>query len=316
MKKSLFLVHLSIMISLILSFSGLTFAINLKPSTAETEQEEYTLKRSLRPILIDVLKEKYITLSVNVLYILQRDPILTKNSDVEQFSLPGFGNKATLANKPGQITGFLERYVRYRFLILLVATPLNPSVEQSLTHLLKDKIGLELGVRDTFTVEVVASIKDIKKRDDLEKDSPLDNENETADERKEKADERKEKEIDDLIDEMDKEKAQKQKRMERLFPGIDQKPEEIDPRKEAESSKHLILSRQAFFKNDLNAALNEVISAININPYSSKSYEMLGSIYYRLKWKNLALNNWTKALALDPDNRKLNMFIDKVKNEL
>lgn len=307
MKKSLILVHLSIMISLLFSFSGLTLAINLKPNKAETEQEEYALKRLLRPVLIDVLKDKYVTLSVNVLYILQRDPILTKNSDIEQFSLPGFGNRATLANKPGQITGFLERYVRHRFLILLVATPLNPSVEQSLTHLLKDKIGLELGIRDTFTVEVIAPIKDIKAGDYSEQDSPFNNET---------ADEKKEKEIDDLIDEMDKEKAQKQKRMERLFPGIDKKPEEIDPRKEAESSKHLILSRQAFFKNDLNTALNEVISAININPYSAKSYEMLGSIYYRLKWKNLALNNWTKALALDPDNRKLNMFIDKVKNEL
>jgi tetratricopeptide (TPR) repeat protein len=194
-----------------------------------------------------------------------------------------------------------------------VATPLSPSVEQSLTHLLQEKMGLELEARDTFNIEVIAPIQDIKNRDNLlahktnEGEDPFDNET---------AEEKKEKEIDDLIDELDKDKIQKQKRMERLFPGIDQKPEEIDPRKEAESSKHLILSRQAFFKNDLNAALNEVITAININPFSSKSYEMLGSIYYRLKWKNLALNNWTKALALDPDNRKLNMFIDKVKNEL
>jgi len=313
MKKSLFLVGLNLIIVLMIAFSGITFAISLKPSKAETEQEEYALKRSLRPVLIDVLKNKYVTLSVNVLYILQRDPILTKNSKIEQFNLPGFGNKATLANKPGQISGFIERHVRYRFIILLVTTPLNPSVEQSLTHLLQEKMGLELGARDTFSIEVIAPIQDIKKQNNLlahkanQKKDPFGTET---------AEEKKEQEIDDLIDEMDKDKAQKQKRMERLFPGIDQKPEEIDSRKEAESSKHLILSRQAFFKNDLNAALNEVITAININPFSSKSYEMLGSIYYRLKWKNLALNNWTKALALDPDNRKLNMFIEKVKNEL
>jgi len=62
--------------------------------------------------------------------------------------------------------------------------------------------------------------------------------------------------------------------------------------------------------------LNEVIEAININPYASKSYEMLGSIYYRLKWYNLALNNWEKALALDPENRKLSKYIEKAKREL
>lgn len=295
---------------LLISFSVPAFAISVKPNPAEVAQEEYQLKRKLRPVLIDVLKKKYVTLSVNLLYIMERTPILTKNSEIEQFNLPGFGNKATLANKPGQISGFIERHVRYRFLILLVATPLSPSVEQSLTHLLQEKMGLELGVRDTFRIEVIAPIKDLNDNpnDFMEfKNSAFDDET---------AEERKDKEIDDLIDELDKDKIQKQKRMARLFPGIDKKPEEIDPRKEAESSKHLILSRQAFFKNDLNNALNEVITAININPFSSKSYEMLGSIYYRLKWKSLALNNWTKALALDPDNRKLNMFIDKVKNEL
>ena len=190
MKKSLFLIALNMFMSMMISFSGLTFAISLKPSKAETEQEEYTLKRSLRPVLIDVLKNKYVTLSVNVLYILQRDPILTKKSEIEQFNLPGFGNRATLANKPGQITGFIERHVRYRFIILLVATPLSPSVEQSLTHLLQEKMGLELEARDTFNIEVIAPIQDIKNRDNLlahktnEGEDPFDNE--TAEEKKEK----------------------------------------------------------------------------------------------------------------------------------
>ena len=282
-------------------------ALGKKPNPAEREQEEYHLKRRIKPILMDVLKEKFLALSVNVMYVRQRDPILTKDSDIENVALPGFGNRATLSNKPGQITGFIERYERYRFLVLMVTAPLTPTVEMSVTHLLKEEAGLELGSKDTFNIEIAADIKREKSVSGKEKEYP---------DGKSTSNETEGNEIDNLFKKIKKDEAVRQKRLTKLFPDLTQKKGKIDPRMEAESSKHLILSREAYFNNDLNTALNEVIESININPYSSKSYEMLGSIYYRLKWKNLALNNWTKALALDPDNRKLSRYIEKLRTEL
>ena len=287
-------------------------ALGKAPSPAEREQEEYRLKRRIQPLLTDVLKEKFLALSVNVLYVLQRDPILTKDSEIQNVSLPGFGNKATLSNKPGQITGFVERYARYRFLILMVSTPLTPVVEKSVTHLLEEKAGLELGTKDTFNVEIVADVRPKKEKpggkgEDIQWEKQKD-----APEGEEEGDA----EFDEIFKEIQKNRMATQKRLARLFPDLEKQKGTIEPRMEAESSKHLILSREAYFNNDLNTALNEVIESISINPYSSKSYEMLGSIYYRLKWHNLALNNWTKALALDPDNKKLSRYIEKLRAEL
>ncbi len=277
------------------------FALGKKPNPAEREQEEYQLKRKLRPILVDVLKDKFLALSVNVLYVLQRDPILTKDPEIENVNLPGFGNKAILANKPGQITGFIERYARYRFLVLMVSMPLTPAVERSITHLLKEQAGLELGTKDTFNVEVLAEVPREEGGTEIGKKLP---------------EEKKDEETGNLLEEVNQDEIAKQESLAKLSPDLGKKKSEIDPRMEAESSKHLIQSRKAYFNNDLTTALNKVIESININPYSSKSYEMLGSIYYRLKWYNLALSNWTKALTLDPDNKKLNRYIEKLKTEL
>jgi tetratricopeptide (TPR) repeat protein len=169
---------------------------------------------------------------------------------------------------------------------------------------LRDKAKLDIGRKDIFKILVIADEREIGiENTPVNPDEKRTNKGHTN-------------KIDTLVRKLGNERKEKRKRLTQLFPDLKQPIGQIDPRKEAESSKHLILSRKAYYNNDLNTALNEVIESINVNPYASKSYEMLGSIYYRLKWRNLALNNWEKALALDPDNKKLNKFIDKIKTEL
>lgn len=295
---------ISMIMAMILVSYGQLDARSTPINPVEKAQEEYRLKQQIKPVLIDVLKEEFVALSVNVLYVMQHEPIINPGSMVEQFSLPGFGSKVTVSNKPGEIAGFINRYIRYRTLVLLVSTKLSPTLEESIEKLLREKLKLELGTKDILVIEEVAAVR--KDDEDLSMEEKV--EKEDAEERKEK--------IDSLFQKIDKERKEQKDRVQKLFPELDAPPESIDPIKEAKSSKHLISSRNAYFKNDLNKALNEVIEAININPYSPKSYEMLGSIYYRLKWKNLALSNWVKALALDPDNKKLSNYIEKVKREL
>ena len=275
------------------------------PDPVELQKEEYLLKQRLKPLLIDVLKDDYVSLSVNVIYVLQHEPIVSQKSKIRSLKLPGFGTQITIANGPNGISGYIDRYIRYRALNLLVASRLSPSLQQSLSRMLKEKEDLNLGGKDTFHIHVVA--------DEDEKEGPGEK---TLQEVVEKDQaKKKKKEVDKLIDDIDKKREEKKERVAKLFPDLKKPAEPVDPRKEAESTKHLILSREAFYKNDLNTALNEVISAIDINPYSSKSYEMLGSIYFRLKWNKLALENWEKALALDPDNEKLSKYIARVKKE-
>lgn len=280
------------------------FALDTAPDPIERQREEYRLKQHLKKILIDILKEEYVALSVNVLYVLQHDPIVSKKSKIKRLKLPGFGTQVTITNGENQISGYLDKYIRYRNLILMVRNRLSPYAEESLYKLLKEQEDLDLMGKDSFRILVVAEEREkppgVKKDEAYEKDQER----------------RKKDQFNQLLSDIDKKRTEQKERLAKLFPDLEQPFEIINPQKEAESSQHLILSRKAFYNNDLNLALNEVIEAINVNPYSPKSFEMLGSIYYRLKWNKLALDNWEKALALDPENKKLGKFIAKVKKEL
>ena len=277
---------------LVAVFSTPLFAQDDIPTLKEQEREEFALKQALKPLLVDVLKNQYVDISINILYVKQQKPILSKDAKFKKFKLPGFGSYVTISRKPDDISGFRNTFSRFRNITLLINEPISVSTEQTLTELLKDKTELDLGGKDSFDVMVVSLA--LGAEDDHE---------EISDE-KEKLREKRKKEIEnkDLVAKM--------------FPELTFPPKRLDPRQEAESLKHLISSREAFFNNDLTMALNEVIEALGINPYSSKNYEMLGSIYYRLKWKDQALTNWEKALVLNPENKKLTKYIAKVKNEL
>jgi len=271
---------------LILACASVVTAVSKIPTEKELQREEVAIKEKLAPILQKSLKKRYLALAVKVLYVKQIKPIVNNGTKTKEFKLPGFERKVTLSNKIDGISGYIDNFQRYRNLTLLVTEPLSRSLEQSLSDLLREKADFSLSNQDSFNIVVVAAT--------------LASARETAKKPKSKQ----------------SKKEEEKERFARLFPELDETPINIDARQEAESSKHLISSRTAFFNNDLNSALNEVIEAISINPYSSKSYEMLGSIYYRLQWRQLALENWNKALALDPSNKTLNKFIVRVKREL
>lgn len=80
---------------------------------------------------------------------------------------------------------------------------------------------------------------------------------------------------------------------------------EDDPLKEPQSTAYLLRARTAYFAGDYHRALDEILQAIRIKPDNSQAYIMLGSIYYTMNWRSLALKYWDKALALDPANREI-----------
>jgi hypothetical protein len=84
---------------------------------------------------------------------------------------------------------------------------------------------------------------------------------------------------------------------------------EGDTLREAKASLFLINARSAYFRGDYNTALDQIMQSINAKPDNAQAYLMLGSLYYAMNWKNLALKYWEKALAQDPGNRELEQLV-------
>jgi tetratricopeptide (TPR) repeat protein len=86
------------------------------------------------------------------------------------------------------------------------------------------------------------------------------------------------------------------------------------PTNEPESTVHLLRARTAYFKEDYNRALDHILNAIEVEPRSAMAYSMLGSLYFTINWKNLAVKYWEVSLDLDPGNWELQELVANIKN--
>ena len=83
--------------------------------------------------------------------------------------------------------------------------------------------------------------------------------------------------------------------------------------REAESTAYLLRARAAFFKEHYSKALRQILKSIKVEPNNPQAYAMLGSLYYRMNWTNLALKYWEKSLAFDPDNREIEDLLEQIR---
>jgi len=83
---------------------------------------------------------------------------------------------------------------------------------------------------------------------------------------------------------------------------------------EAQSTTFLIKARQAYFNGNYDRALDQILQSISQNPNNPQAYAMLGSLYYAVDWKQLALKYWEKSLTLDPDNREVQDLVSKLRS--
>ena len=88
--------------------------------------------------------------------------------------------------------------------------------------------------------------------------------------------------------------------------------EDIDMLMKMETTRYLLRAREAYQRDDYDSAITAISEAIDVNPFSPQAYEMLGSIYYRLGWNGMALENWQRALRLEPDNDMLRKYIARL----
>lgn len=85
--------------------------------------------------------------------------------------------------------------------------------------------------------------------------------------------------------------------------------------KEPQSTLYLINARAAYFKGDYNTALDQILQSIQAKPDNPQAYAMMGSLYYAMNWKSLALKYWEKSLALDVGNRELENLVTQLRLE-
>ena len=83
--------------------------------------------------------------------------------------------------------------------------------------------------------------------------------------------------------------------------------------RDAESTAYLLRARAAFFKEEYSNALRQILKAIKVEPNNPQAYAMLGSLYYRMNWTNLALKYWEKSLTFDPDNREIEDLLEQIR---
>ena len=68
-----------------------------------------------------------------------------------------------------------------------------------------------------------------------------------------------------------------------------------------------------YYKKDYYKAIETLQKALILDPYMPQLYSRLGSIYYELGLPKEALESWTRALQLDPNNKDLNALIKRVR---
>ncbi len=85
--------------------------------------------------------------------------------------------------------------------------------------------------------------------------------------------------------------------------------------REPQSTLFLINARAAYFKGDYNTALDQILQSIQAKPDNPQAYAMMGSLYYAMNWKSLALKYWEKSLALDVGNRELENLVTQLRLE-
>ena len=75
----------------------------------------------------------------------------------------------------------------------------------------------------------------------------------------------------------------------------------VDEKNMNEAMRHLSKSLRYFYASDYRTALQEVVSALDLNPNMALAYARRGSIYYKLGDIQRATINWNLALRMDPE---------------
>jgi len=279
------------------------------PPPPQQRRVERDIEKKLDNILREKLPKEYVGVSVSIRYILETVPVTKHDKKISKIKLPGFENNVWVPTQTKKVIGIVNQVRPYTTIFAVVNTPVSLFNVEVLRQTLDERIKfLNLTGRDVlkfvhvpFTTPAKSFVK------------TLDN---AAEELSEKN------QVDDKIEkiyEKDEEVVLGENELQVDMAKVDEMPEAVlepapEPRKidlksKVETTRYLLQARKAYMNEDYDSAITALRRAIELNPLSSQAFAMLGSIYYRLGWNRMAMENWQYALELDPTNEGLKKYL-------
>jgi len=302
------------------------------PPPPEQRKVERDLEKKIDIIFREVLPKDYVGVTVSIRYILETVPVTKVDKTISKVKLPGFENNVWVPTQSKKIIGIVNQVRPYTTIFAVVNTPVSLFNVEVIRQILDERIRfLNLTGRDVlrmvhvpFTTPAQSSVNTLdnaaaelaKKEDGDEKvgdDEKVDGEE--MEERMEdkdggKTDNKKpdagEGELD--LAEQKKDNETLEDKPEAILEP-DPEPRRIDQKTRVETARYLLQVRKAYLKEDYDAAITALRRAIELNPFSSQAFAMLGSVYYRLGWNRMAIENWQHSLELDPTNEGLKKYL-------
>ena len=308
------------------------------PPPPEQRKVERDLEKKIDIIFREVLPKDYVGVTVSIRYILETVPVTKVDKSISKVKLPGFENNVWVPTQSKKIIGIVNQVRPYTTIFAVVNTPVSLFNVEVIRQILDERIRfLNLTGRDVlrmvhvpFTTPAQSSVNTLdnaaaelaKKEDGDEKvgeDEKVDGE-----EKEERIEDNELKEDKDGgktdnkkpdAGEGELELAEQKKDNETLedkpeaILEPDPEPRRIDQKTRVETARYLLQVRKAYLKEDYDAAITALRRAIELNPFSSQAFAMLGSVYYRLGWNRMAIENWQHSLELDPTNEGLKKYL-------
>ena len=300
------------------------------PPPPEQRKVERDLEKKIDIIFREVLPKDYVGVTVSIRYILETVPVTKVDKSISKVKLPGFENNVWVPTQSKKIIGIVNQVRPYTTIFAVVNTPVSLFNVEVIRQILDERIRfLNLTGRDIlrmvhvpFTTPAQSSVNtldnaaaELAKKDDgdekVGEDEKVDGEE--KEERIEDGGETDNKTLDAGAGEL--ELAEQKKDNETLedkpeaILEPDPEPRRIDQKTRVETARYLLQVRKAYLKEDYDAAITALRRAIELNPFSSQAFAMLGSVYYRLGWNRMAIENWQHSLELDPTNEGLKKYL-------
>jgi tetratricopeptide (TPR) repeat protein len=302
------------------------------PPPPEQRKVERDLEKKIDIIFREVLPKDYVGVTVSIRYILETVPVTKVDKTISKVKLPGFENNVWVPTQSKKIIGIVNQVRPYTTIFAVVNTPVSLFNVEVIRQILDERIRfLNLTGRDVlrmvhvpFTTPAQSSVNTLdnaaaelaKKEDGDEKvgeDEKVDGE-----EKKERIEDKDGGKTDnkkpdagegelDLAEQKKDNETLEDKPEAILEP--DPEPRRIDQKTRVETARYLLQVRKAYLKEDYDAAITALRRAIELNPFSSQAFAMLGSVYYRLGWNRMAIENWQHSLELDPTNEGLKKYL-------
>ena len=272
------------------------------PPPPEQRKVERDIEKQLDVIFREKLPKDYVGVSVSIRYILETVPVTKRDKSISKIKLPGFENNVWVPTQTKKIVGIVNQVRPYTTIFAVVNTPVSLFNVEVLRQTLDDRVKfLNLTGRDVlkmvhvpFTTPANSSVTTLDNAAVELADADNDN--------------------GSINDEEPGVKGQRNNLSatdNNLGAVLEPNPElrSIDMKARVETTRYLLQARKAYMNENYDSAITALRRAIEINPFSSQAFAMLGSIYYRLGWNRMALENWQHALELDPTNEGLKKYL-------